>query len=82
MPYVKPKDRYKLDLVVRVLQLHKIKANGDLNYILFKFFKESVPKDYNSVKNYLGELDEVRVEIRRRFLAPYEDFKIEENGDV
>lgn len=82
MPYIKKVDREGPNEVVAELQHQQIKANGDLNYILFKFFKESIPKDYNSVKNYLGELDEVRVEIRRRFLGPYEDKKKKENGDV
>ena len=82
MPYIKQEDRLGPNEVVLELQHQDIKADGDLNYILFKFFKESIPKDYNSVKNYLGELDEVRAEIRRRFLGPYEDKKIEENGDV
>jgi hypothetical protein len=30
----------------------------------------------------LGELNEASEEIRRRLLQPYEDLKIEENGDV
>jgi hypothetical protein len=37
---------------------------------------------YNNYKNYIGELQETVAEIRRRLLAPYEDIKIQENGDV
>jgi hypothetical protein len=59
-----------------------VKANGDLNYILFKYCKEHVEPSYNNYKNYIGELQETVAEIRRRLLAPYEDIKIQENGDV
>jgi hypothetical protein len=59
-----------------------VKANGDLNYILFKYCKENIQPSYNNYKNYIGELQETVAEIRRRLLAPYEDQKIQENGDV
>jgi len=87
MPYVKQEDRGKLDVIVDLMKSLKIKANGDLNYILFKFCKETIgpvtdQQSYNTYKNFRGELMEIRDEIGRRFLAPYEDKKIEENGDV
>jgi hypothetical protein len=87
MPYVKQEDRGKLDVIVELMKSLKIKANGDLNYILFKFCKETIgpvtdQQSYNTYKNFRGELMEIRDEIGRRFLAPYEDKKIEENGDV
>jgi hypothetical protein len=59
-----------------------VKADGDLNYILFRFAKYHVPLSYNSIKNYVGELEETIVEIRRKILAPYEELKAKENGDV
>jgi hypothetical protein len=37
---------------------------------------------YNNYKNFIGELNETVAEIRRRFLSPYEDSKMKENGDV
>jgi len=59
-----------------------VKANGDLNYILFKFCGVAVPPSYNNYKNYIGELAECATEIRRKILAPYEDLKEKENGSV
>ena len=59
-----------------------VKVNGDLNYILFKFCKYHVTPSYNNYKNYIGELTECGAEIRREILAPYEDQKKAENGEV
>ena len=41
-----------------------------------------VEPSYNNFKNYIGELSECNCEIRRRLLAPYEDLKRLDNGDV
>jgi len=82
MPYIKQSERERCDFVIQQMLESDIKANGDLNYILFKYCKENIQPSYNNYKNYIGELQETIAEIRRRLLAPYEDMKIEENGDV
>jgi len=82
MPYIKQEERARCDLVVKQMADSGIKANGDLNYILFKYCKEYIQPSYNNYKNCIGELQETVAEIRRRLLAPYEDQKIRENGDV
>lgn len=82
MPYVKQEKRPKLDKVVEALIDAQVVANGDLNYILFKYAKYNVKPSYNNFKNFVGELHECAHEIRRKLLAPYEDTKIEETGDV
>lgn len=82
MPYVKPERRQSLDRVVNVMEEEGIVANGDLNYVLYAYFKRNFDMSYNVVKNYCGELNECACEIRRRLTAPYEDKKIQENGDV
>lgn len=82
MPYIANESkRTELDYIA--YQMSKIlKVDGDLNYLLYAFCKRYVKASYNNYKNYLGELAEISAEIRRRLLAPYEDKKIEENGDV
>jgi hypothetical protein len=65
-----------------MMKLILVQADGDLNYILYKFCKESVDPSYNNYKNFCGELRQCATEIERRMLAPYEDQKKEENGDV
>jgi hypothetical protein len=82
MPYIKPEDRDKMDSVVASMITHGVKPDGHLNYVLYKFCKHSVEPSYNNYKNFIGELEECAAEIRRRLVGPYEDFKIQENGDV
>lgn len=82
MPYIKQETRNKMDVVIETMKLLKVQANGDLNYILYKFCKENVQPSYNNYKNYCGELRQCATEIERRILAKYEDEKIDENGDV
>jgi hypothetical protein len=59
-----------------------VRADGDLNYILYAFCKRHVNPSYNNYKNFCGELRQCATEIERRLLGPYEDEKILENGDV
>jgi hypothetical protein len=82
MPYVKQERRPYLDQVVDLMNILGVQANGDLNYILYKYCKDFIDPRYNNFKNYIGELHECAHEIRRRQLGPYEDSKIVENGDV
>ena len=82
MPYIKKEDRPAMDRVVYAMSLNGVKADGDLNYILYKFCRTKIEPSYNNYKNFIGELTECCEEIRRRILSKYEDQKIEENGDV
>jgi len=86
MPYINQEYRESLDEVVSIMLDKGVEPNGTLNYVLFKFckeyFKHRSQESYNTLKNFIGELNESAAEIRRRILFPYEDKKIEENGDV
>ena len=82
MPYVTKERRYDLDPVVDEMVEAQVEANGDLNYILYYYCKNFISPSYNNYKNFIGELNECVTEIRRRILAPYEDKKIKENGDI
>ena len=82
MPYIKKKERPRCDTVVKALIDAEITADGDLNYILYKYCKHYYPLSYNNIKNFCGELRQCATEIERRILAPYEDQQIDNNGDV
>ena len=83
MPYIEDQQkRIQLDIIVKEMAGVPLRVDGDLNYLLFAYCKRCVVPSYNNYKNFLGELDEVRAEIRRRLLAGHEDNKISENGDV
>ncbi len=82
MPYIKMDRRKQLEPILKMLSEYEVKADGDLNYILFKYCKYYVKPSYNNYKNFCGELNQCVTEIERRILAPYEDEKIKENGEV
>lgn len=82
MPYIQNAKRKEMDKVVDSMIKHGVKADGDLNYILFKFCRRIISPSYNNYKNFCGELRQCATEIERRILAPYEDLKKIENGDV
>lgn len=87
MPYIKQTDRSEFDTEIYNLFL-KIKEKnascGDLNYILSKIvwtvFEEK--PSYTNANMLMGMLQGVQQEFYRRKVAPYEDQKIQENGDI
>lgn len=80
MPYIKKERRKELEHIVELLK--DISPNGEINYLLFTYCKRYVTPSYNNYKELIGELHCSISEIERRFLHPYEDKKIQENGDV
>ena len=84
MPYVTKETReYLQPLSHEMLKfMLELQEPGILNYILFNHCVHFVNPSYTNYKNFIGELNECVAEIRRRLLAPYEDKKIEENGDI
>ena len=83
MPYLKSKNkRMHLDAIVdRFMGYFAYEFTGTLNYFLFKLAKRSC-SCYKEYAAFIGELEAAKLEIYRRQIAPYEDIKIEENGDV
>jgi len=66
-----------------------IHVNGDLNYILYGYcLRHKTVSEYSegwnngNYKEYCKELRLCAKKIIKEILAPYEDSKIEENGDV
>lgn len=85
MPYITSGDRLELDNLMRTA-----KTPGELNYeitkLLLMYLADTCPinrdpnyTDYNAV---IGVLESCKLEFYRRAVAPYEDVKIKENGDV
>lgn len=83
MPYIQNyEDRGKLNVMVkRFTHCFGLNFTGHLNYFLFKLAKTQC-KRYSDYAAFIGELEAAKLEIYRRLIAPYEDKKIEENGDV
>jgi hypothetical protein len=87
MPYILPEDRLKLksatDALVAVID--STTTAGDLNYmisLMAKAYVDAKGLRYEHLNAVVGALDSCKVEFQRRVVAPYEDTKISENGDV
>lgn len=87
MPYIKSEDRPELENLLQPLADH-LKSlpleqqDGALNYVVTKLLKEVYPPKYFHYNRSMGVISSIQAEWYRRHIAPYEDEKIAENGDV
>ena len=87
MPYIDRAAREKYDKRIAKL-LDAIGADtpaGDLNYIVTRIVSGWLEKrgvNYAALSDVVKVLETAKLEFYRRVAAPYEDGKIEENGDV
>jgi len=80
MPYLKIEQRIKISDDSR-----NIKEPGDLNFAIccmVNSFLKNNGKNYKSINAAVGAIECAKLEIYRRLAAPYEDDKIDENGDI
>jgi hypothetical protein len=80
MPYVTPEARARLAGCGAVPQ-----NAGELNYMLslqVGNYLRAHGLDYQHLNDAIGALEGAKLELYRRVAAPYEDKKIERNGDV
>ena len=87
MPYIaqedRPKDDKALEEITNLLKENPPETiDGHLNYVITKIIKEVYPLRYYHINKAMGVLECVQHEFYRRVAAPYEDTKIEQNGDV
>lgn len=87
MPYIKMEDRVKYEEVLKALidilkGLPVERIDGELNYVITRLLKESYPLRYFNLNRAVGVLECAKLEYYRRVVAPYEDVKIRESGDV
>jgi len=84
MPYIKIEDRRRLNRLLEGFE-DAIQEPGELTYvitiIIMKYLYER-PRNFTVLNEIIGVLDNVKNEFYRRVVAPYEDQKIRENGDV
>lgn len=84
MPYIKQERRLLFDESLNRLATH-ITNGGDLNYcftILCKHFIDMFGESYSNHSICVSALENAKLEWYRRRVAPYEDKKIKENGDI
>lgn len=87
MPYIKQEDRGKWkgvleDIADELKDLPVDAVDGNLNYLISSVLKKAYPAKYFNYNRAIGMLECVKQEFYRRDVGPYEDKKIEENGDV
>jgi predicted DNA-binding protein with PD1-like motif len=64
---------------------HDAENAGDLNFILTSIIHTYLKKKgikYANINEVIGMLECCKLELYRKIAAPYEDIKIQENGDV
>ena len=89
MPYIKREDRKKYDrlvdeLVNELSQCDKLPV-GHINYIITTMLDKAISKHglcYDNINAMMGVLSCISTELYRRVAVPYENKKIEQNGDV
>ncbi len=88
MPYIARKDRAQyqkaIDELARLVPPDRMARPGHMNYIISLLIQRVYGNsmryaDHNEV---VGLLNCVQQEFYRRFTAPYEDVKIEQEGDL
>jgi hypothetical protein len=87
LPYIEQSARAEidaaLDLLIRLNALMPLQQ-GELNYTLTRLLKVWLGPNpnYAAFNSAVGVLENVKLELYRRQVAPYEDRKLGENGDV
>lgn len=80
MPYIKPEDRASI-----LVDQQNIEDAGELNYFITTLINNYIDKNvkcYTTLNEVIGVLECAKLELYRRIVAPYEDIKIDQNGDV
>lgn len=84
MPYIKPEERRKFEYAAAVLA-QQIETPGQLNFVITTIlvhYWNRVGIAYDKLNEVIGVLECAKMEAYRRLIGPYEDKKIDENGDV
>lgn len=80
MPYIRQDDRENIE------DLTKSPTNaGELNYLIHLIlsnYVDDLGESYQTYNDIMGVLEGVKLELYRRRVAPYEEKKIKENGDI
>jgi hypothetical protein len=85
VPYTREERRGRQYEIIEEL-VNVIRDKGDLNHAICELTALLIAKTggmgYTNVSEWIDAVNGARKEMERRLLAPYEDMKIIENGDV
>lgn len=85
MPYIKKEDRKLARISFEDRNFKGAETPGELNYLITELLKGYLDNhgiSYNTCNDIIGAIEACKLEFYRRVVAPYEDKKITENGDV
>jgi len=84
MPYISQRTRNEFVLDRGFSLPYTIENPGELNYLITELVKvyRATNHGYQAINDIIGALEGAKLEFYRRIAAPYEDLKIEGNGDV
>lgn len=84
MPYIRQSNRDNIDKLAHDL-LQSNLTFGELNYtitILLKKYLETSGTNYLNINGIIGVLECAKQELYRKVATPYEELKIQQNGDI
>jgi len=90
MPYIKQENRQQIDEIIELAVTpfgigSMLKDAGEINYVITQIllgYVEKMGVRYRHINEVMGAIECAKLELYRRLAGPYEDRKIEENGDV
>ena len=87
MPYIPQDKRSNIDehvtpIVDYIKSLPVEKQDGALNYAVTRMLNDIYGSKYFDYNRAMGVVSNIQSEFFRRKVAPYEDTKIQENGDI
>ena len=86
MPYIKQDERKELEPLTVLMDKTPIKSEGQLNYLITQLVRSYLCQQprvgYGQINGVVGVLECAKLELYRRVAEPYENIKINENGDV
>lgn len=80
MPYIKQDRRDAIRAGAKPLDAGEL--NFAISALVDAYLKDKGPIRYANLNEVVGALDCAKLELYRRVAVPYEDQKIDENGDV
>lgn len=84
MPYISQERRALFDEHIENIAKN-LQSGGEINYCVYRLCLEFIKNQgmsYNTSMVPFSALGAAQMELYRRIIAPYEDKKIAENGDV
>lgn len=84
MPYIKSERRRVFDEYLK-LCAKEINVEGELNYCIYKLSSLLITRigtSYDKLSMCSSAMEHAKLEWYRRKMLPYEDIKINENGDI